>query len=242
MDLPRGAPDCSPRRLRDRCAGAAGGHSPASVEADGTEGLGAPSISVATGSGIVAAGIGLETQPGTIDVNVPGTVRQALLYTEGQTWLSPGATMDVTVNGAPVTMSRIGGPTWFYSIPVDGVWRDIVSLTYRADITSLVSSGANSLVVDGLDFNYVNDGAGVLVIYDDGTTSQIDVRDGNDSAFINFSYLHGIAPVDVHLPGAGLGADGKPVDVLRQRRGPGHRRTAPERRARHDGRDHHRVR
>ena len=46
--------------------------------ADGTEQLGAPSISIAAGSGIVAAGVGLSAggdgQPGTISINVPGTV------------------------------------------------------------------------------------------------------------------------------------------------------------------------
>ena len=52
--------------------------------ADGTETLGPPSIPIASGTGIVAAGTGLVTQPGTIDVDVPGTVNQVLLYWEGQ--------------------------------------------------------------------------------------------------------------------------------------------------------------
>jgi len=40
--------------------------------------------------------------------------------------------------------------------------------------------------VGGLNFTEENNGAGVLVIYDDGSTaSQVDFRDGNAFAFIN---------------------------------------------------------
>ena len=54
--------------------------------ADGTETLGTPSIAIASGSGIVAAGTGMVDQPGTIDIAVPAgaTVNQVLLYWEGQ--------------------------------------------------------------------------------------------------------------------------------------------------------------
>jgi hypothetical protein len=56
--------------------------------ADGTETLGLPSIPIASGLGTVAAGVGLASgtpfvqtsTTGTITINVPGTVRQALLY------------------------------------------------------------------------------------------------------------------------------------------------------------------
>jgi len=76
-----------------------------------------------------------------------------------------------------VTGTLIGGPTRFFA----GAW----STTYRADISSMVSPGFNVLEVSGLDFLY-SDGAGVLVIFDDGSgTSDIDINDGTDFAYAN---------------------------------------------------------
>jgi len=149
--------------------------------ADGTETLGPPSISIAEGTGIIAAGTGLVSQPGTIDINVPGTVNQVLLYWEGQMATNVAGDNTIVVNGTEVTGSLIGGPTFFF----DGAY----SSAFRADITDLglVSSGANSLTVEGLSFTKANNGAGILVIYDDGSElSQIDVRDGLDLAFEGF--------------------------------------------------------
>jgi cysteine-rich repeat protein len=149
--------------------------------ADGTEELGTPTIAIAEGSGFVAAGVGLsrlgDDQPGTISINVPGTVQQALLYWEGANQTAADFTlfMDITVNGILVTGESIGGNTQYSG--------GFVTVSYRAEITSLVSSGDNNLVIDGLDFTQVNDGAGVLVIFDDGSTSEIEVRDGSDYAF-----------------------------------------------------------
>jgi len=52
------------------------GISATNVLADGTETLGDPiGISLSPGSGVVVAGTGMETQPGTININVPGTVK-----------------------------------------------------------------------------------------------------------------------------------------------------------------------
>ena len=45
--------------------------------ADGTETLGPPSIPIASGSGIVAAGTGMVGQPGTIDIAVPAGATQS---------------------------------------------------------------------------------------------------------------------------------------------------------------------
>jgi cysteine-rich repeat protein len=108
---------------------------------------------------------------------VPGAVEQALLYWEGanQDTADLTPTMDITVNGTAVTGSSIGGNTQYAG--------GFVTVSYRADITSLVASGDNLLVIDGLDFTQVNDGAGVLVIFDDGSTSEIEIRDGSDYAF-----------------------------------------------------------
>lgn len=166
------------------------------VFADGTETLGTPSFGIQSGSGIVAAGIGLISQPGTININVPGTVKQALLYWEGQsmkTAASPSVTGDSTivVNGITINGVEIGGPTRFFGISGG----DVYSSTYRADITKYVGTGNNALQITGLDFSYANNGAGVMVIFDDGTSANIELRDGNDLAFVNFA-----PPLDTTVP------------------------------------------
>ncbi len=154
--------------------------------ADGTEEINNPDpdfITIASGSGIVSAGVGLAGgQPGTISIDVPGDVQQALLYWEGANRGTADytATMDITVDGADVTGDAIGGNTLYSGSDGSG-W---VTVSYRADITSLVTSGPQSLLIGGLDFTRENDGAGVLVIYDDGTTAKLEVRDGNDYAHI----------------------------------------------------------
>ncbi len=159
------------------------------VRADGTETLGTPSITIESGSGIVAAGTGLIMQPGTIDIDVPvgATVKQVLLYWEGQ---SPNSGDDtITVDSNPVTGTLIGGPTLFFS--------DKKSSTFRADITGLglVGPGSNSLEVAGLSFGFADNGAGVLVIFDDDGSADVQLRDGNDLAFINFA-----PPLDTTVP------------------------------------------
>lgn len=151
--------------------------------ADGTEILGTPSVNIASGTGIVAAGTGLVNQPGTINVTVPGsaTVNQVLLYWEGQMGINVGGDDTIVVNGSEVTGTLIGGPTFFFT----GAY----SSAFRADITNLgmVTSGINTLTVTGLSFTKANNGAGVIVIFDDGSEEvKIDVRDGLDLAFINF--------------------------------------------------------
>ncbi len=164
-----------------------------SAWADGTETLGPPSTPIATGTGIIGAGTGLRDGPGTIDIDVPGAAQQVLLY--WGCFASPGGQdNDITVdgnliNGDPV--AGIGGPTNFFS--------NVEGATFRADITGLglVSQGFNSLLVDGLSCDNVSNGAGVMVIYDDGVSpaAEIQVRDGNDLAFIDFS-----SPLDTTIP------------------------------------------
>lgn len=178
-----------------------------SVLADGTETLGPPSIAIANGSGHVAAGTGLINQPGTINVNVPaGTiVKQVLLYWEGHGDCGdpgPAASCqlgkNISINGNAVTGTLIGGPTFFYTLPIGQFY----SLSYRADITALgvVTPGANTLTVSGVSFDspavpgFAN-GASVVVIFDSGTTADIGIRDGNDNAFINFG-----PPLDTTVP------------------------------------------
>ncbi len=149
--------------------------------ANGTESLGDIDLTLEAGSGIVAKGVGLRMgQPGTIDLNVPGDVMQVLLYWEGQNATSGGDNM-IRVAGIDVTGTLIGGPTLFFG--------SAYSSTYRADITGLgiVGSGMNSIPVEGMGFTYANNGAGILVIYDDGSgTSEIMIKDGNDCAYHGF--------------------------------------------------------
>ncbi|MGD2050685.1 MAG: hypothetical protein PVH03_14385, partial [Chloroflexota bacterium] len=136
-----------------------------SALADGTEELGTPSIPIASGTGIVAAGTGMVSQPGSFDVSVPSgsTVKQVLLYWEGAMDSNSPGDDSIVINGSNVSGTLIGGQTLFMPGTYDS--------SFRADITNLglVSAGSNTLTVDGLDFTDVSNGAGVLVIFDDGT-------------------------------------------------------------------------
>jgi hypothetical protein len=85
------------------------------VWADGTETLGPPSIGIAAGSGTVAAGVGLASGTGTITIDVPGTVKQALLYWEGFMNTNTAGPATLTVNGTTVTGTLIGGPAFFFN-------------------------------------------------------------------------------------------------------------------------------
>jgi hypothetical protein len=150
---------------------------------DGTETLGAPSVTIASGSGIAIGGVGLaDSQPGNLSVDVPlgATVEQVLLYWEGANQLSVDATptQTIEVDGSAVTGAMIGGDTQYALL-----YRTV---SYRADITAfgLIGPGSNTISVGGLDFTTENDGAGVLVIYDDGTSAVVEIRDGNDYAHI----------------------------------------------------------
>jgi hypothetical protein len=178
--------------------------------ADGTETLGTPSIPLASGSGIVTAGVGTTfSQPGSMNFNVPGTPKQVLLYWVGNfaPYLGPGDST-ITVNGNSVTGTSIGGPTPFFYVCCPGPFgvTDIDYQTYRADITNLglVSSGSNTLTVSDLNFPVPtsvfgaesgNDGVGVIVIYDNGSTSTIAIKDGQDLAFRDF-----LPPLDTTVP------------------------------------------
>ena len=157
---------------------------------DGTETLGPPGIPIVAGTGIAAKGTGLITQPGLIELDVLGDVQQALLYWECQMNGDVPADETIIVNGNEVTGELIGGQTNFFG--------NVYSSTMRADITALgvVGPGLNSLTVEGLECTRRNNGAGVMVIYDDGSdTADIELRDGNDLAFINFA-----PPLDSTVP------------------------------------------
>lgn len=162
------------------------------VYADGTETLGPPlGINIANGSGIAAGGTGMVTQPGTITVNVPAgvIVKQVLLYWDGQSIGPVPGDDSISVNSIGVTGDLIGGPAFFFDTTYSGSLIHVWSSSFRADITSLnlVTPGLNTLTLDDMDYSWANNGAGVLVIYDNGSVaSDIQVRDGLDLAFINF--------------------------------------------------------
>ena len=162
--------------------------------ADGSETLGAPSIPISTGSALVAAGVGLHEQPGTININVPedAVVRQVLLYWHGtadgtaadtigddEVRITDGVTAPVQVEGLQIGLTPSSLGSFNY-------------IAYRADITALglVKAGSNAITVDELDFSAAvvdaDNGAGLIVIYTDaaGALRQIDLRDGNDVAYI----------------------------------------------------------
>jgi hypothetical protein len=160
---------------------------PGEVLADGDETLGPPiGISIESGTSILAAGTGMLTTAGTIDITIPlgVTIKQVLLYWQGVE--NPDDNIIVDGNGTEITGSLIGtaGP-------------DDNRFCFRADITArgFVSPGPNSLSVSGLEFD-VNNGAGVLVIIDDGfNAAEIDLLDGDDFAFANLD-----PPYDTTVP------------------------------------------
>jgi hypothetical protein len=160
--------------------------------ADGTEVLDTPSIAIANGTGVASAGTGLISQPSSIDIEVPAgaSIEQVLLYWEGFMRTNVPGDDTIEIGGIPVVGTLIGGPAFFFS--------KAYASTYRADITALglVSAGMNSVSVTGLDYTRANNGAGLLVIFDDGSTnSTIGLRDGLDLAFDGFP-----SPRDTTVP------------------------------------------
>ncbi|MFN0091836.1 MAG: hypothetical protein ACKVWR_16460 [Acidimicrobiales bacterium] len=149
-------------------------------------------MTLAEGTGVAVAAIGMFQQPNAMRVSVPGdaAVNQVLLYWEAGR-RPEGAPLDasISVNGRAVTGRLIGGPTHFYD--------NVDTATHRADITGLglVGPGDTTLTVDGLDAG-VNDGAGVVVIYEmTDALAEVQLVDGNDIAFVNFA-----APRDTTAP------------------------------------------
>jgi len=150
---------------------------------DGNEILGAPGIAIAPGTGVVAAGVGLNaSQPANLDITIPGgvSIEQVLLYWYGR-GSGDGVNGDdmITIAGNSVQGTLIGETLGLPFPP---------SQVYRADITgpNLVVNGANSLAIDDLDFNFNNDGAGMIVIINDGgTLSDIQLVDGHDFTAFN---------------------------------------------------------
>jgi hypothetical protein len=160
------------------------------ADKDGTETLGTPSIAIAGGSGIVEGGVGMGgVDSGVINVTVPAgaTVEQVLLYWAGGT-TTPAGDDEISLNGTMVQGTLIGGPTYFYTY-VD----EYRFSAYRADVTGLglIAPGPNSVTVADFDFTGTtvdeNNGASILVIYNDGTNAAISLLDGLDMAYFGFA-------------------------------------------------------
>lgn len=169
------------------------------AKADGWDQLGLPSIPIAQGSEVLIEGIGLENgQPGDISIEIPAGVgiAQVLLYWNGTSSVEHGVEDSIQVNGNSVTGPLIGA-----SGPNMGTSAD--SGTYRADITAsnwVVSGAVNVLSVEGLDFDRHNNGAAVMVILDDGSMADIQILDGDDSAYLTHGYQ--TMPVDFTIASA----------------------------------------
>ncbi|MGB6120723.1 MAG: hypothetical protein WBG80_02350, partial [Bacteroidota bacterium] len=153
--------------------------------ADGTETLGPlKGVTLATGTGIVVAGVGLADPEGDkvirFDIPDDATVKQAFVYWEGQTPEDGGLDVDFKINGMDINAAdpgdasadgnRIGAPILFYSYIPSGEneLRDIYAVAYRYEITDmgLVVPGENALTISELDeFGLVTDGIGVLVVF-----------------------------------------------------------------------------
>jgi hypothetical protein len=161
--------------------------------ADGNETLGPPSIPIAAGNGVAVGGTGLFTQPASISVDVPvgASIEQVLLY-----WNGRGDVLDDTieVDGNSVTGTQIGTAVIGNPTPTSA------SAAYRADITALglISDGMNTVSVDGANFDFQNDGAAIVVIYDDGSgLVSIDIRDGHDFVMESPAFVD---PLDRTVP------------------------------------------
>ena len=166
-------------------------HPATPAAADGTESLGEPSTPLAAATAMATGATGLVTGPGTMTVVVPAdaTVTQVLLYWEGQYVEDrpPGTitTDQIVVDAHRVTGALIGGPTRFFTKDGQGIF----SSTYRADITALglVGTGTSDLRVTPGDFSFRNNGAGVVVLYEQPEAhGAVALRDGNDLAYVEF--------------------------------------------------------
>jgi hypothetical protein len=100
---------------------------------EGTETLGPPAIPIATGTTIVGGGVGLvDAQPDTMTVNVPAgaTIKQVILYWEGQSIVPDPGDSTIVVNGITIPGTLIGGLTAFQHERMTQI------SAFRADITN----------------------------------------------------------------------------------------------------------
>lgn len=145
-----------------------------------------------SGSDILIEGTGTTSNGnGTINIDIPsGTIKNAYVYWEGRHNTEgefPNGDNQIKVNGNLITGEIIGKAN------VEGIQRSFV---FRADITNkgYLNNGSNSLTIT--DFvgpesdNDRADGAGVLVVIDDGTPSALEIKDGADWAYLNSNPIY----------------------------------------------------
>ncbi|MCK9997114.1 MAG: hypothetical protein KAH56_12645 [Candidatus Krumholzibacteria bacterium] len=153
---------------------------------NGTEVLGPPSIAIASGTGFSEGGVGMvgvNSAQLTVDVPTDAQVVQALLYWAGGATTGSGDN-EISLDGNLVQGELIGGPVLFFG--------NYEFFAYRADVTGLglVDAGMNTLTVADFEFTGTtldeNNGASILVIYDDGNEASITLRDGLDMAYFGF--------------------------------------------------------
>lgn len=160
---------------------------------NGTETLGAPSIAISGGTGFAEGGVGMVgISTGVLVVDVPQDVMvaQVLLYWAGGTTGAAGDD-EIMLDGSAVSGELIGGPTPFFTS--GGV--EYFFSAYRADITDLglIQVGPNSVTVSGFDFDTSggildeNNGCSIVVITDDGSAAELNLRDGLDMAYFDFA-------------------------------------------------------
>ena len=162
------------------------------ADGDDTLGLGLPSIQILPGSRVVAAGVGMINadvmKGGDISVYVPhgAEIQQVLLYWEGRGYLS-------TPDKKVMVRKRLPEEESDWKNVEDevmiGASAFLNSKAYRADVTGLelVVPGHSLFSVKGLDFTH-NDGAGVIVIFNDASgDADVQLLDGNDYAFWGYS-------------------------------------------------------
>lgn len=138
------------------------------------------------------------TTPATLNVNVGGPVRFALLYWAGRerpcdfngstcTFTQPYKDQQMTFNGTPITGTVIG--TESQPVSAEG---PILNIGYFADVTSLVSAaGTGNHTFTFSDGNAASnlwrlDGVGLFVAYTDGSDStfyRVQVWDNLDFAY-----------------------------------------------------------
>lgn len=156
-----------------------------SAGADGTEQLGPLSPFASSGTDFVIGGRGMAgTSTGSFTVAVPSgvTVKQVLLYWEGQHSGTNNGDPTIVVNGTSTTGKKIGGKTKFFGTTY--------ATAYRADVTSrnLVNAGSTTTFsISGLAFNKINNGVGAIVVTDDGSDGEVALFDGLDMVYEGFS-------------------------------------------------------
>ena len=133
------------------------------------------------------------TTPATLNVNIGGSVRFALLYWAGRerpcdfngsvcTFVQPYKDQQMIFNGTPITGTVIG--TESQPVSAGG---PILNIGYFADVTSLVTNGTNTFADgNGASDLWRLDGVGLFVAYTDAADStfyRVLVHDNLDFAY-----------------------------------------------------------